>query len=272
VYFFTPKFENIMPQGDFVTFPSTVVSVALTFLGGYIFFVSWFAPKLALTFKVRHWLSHQSAGTASKSSVANRTGLHVGSSFQRFFQSVVVVGEFIAEEKEKKEKEADDSWWLDLFDILLGFLGLSERVVFDCESVIGFFFAVRGWNWTEFYSFAPVTDATWSEEFLLCILFVGLILVLTMNVPKSETKLKLKVLEPAPLVLPSLEWVYPVSVLFSLWFSHRDDLLSRLYVQLLSVTTTLAQGMLLSLPIVGMTQAHQRLKIAQLTLASGSNV
>lgn len=49
-----------MPQTDLMGFPSTIFFLLLTFLGGYVLFVSFVLPDLLLITKVRNFLSYLS--------------------------------------------------------------------------------------------------------------------------------------------------------------------------------------------------------------------
>jgi len=254
-----------MPQGDFVTFPSTVISVAISFVAGYLFFVGWWVPRVLLSFKVRSWLSQHPGNTAA---ISNSNILQPEKTLtidvQQFLQSGSSFGFLLF-------------WNGDLFS-QVSFPNLLTLKTYKLPPKYEDFWnfreellATTGVEWKHIDS-SPTAAPTWSETFLLCLLFVALILVLISNAPDLSTKVSLQKLTPSLLVLPSLEWVYPVSTLLSAWFIRRNDLLSRLYVQVSSITASLVQNMASSLPVISMGQVHQRLKIAQAVLFSNSNV
>jgi len=56
-----------MPQTDLLSFPSTIFFLLLTFLGGYLLFISFILPDLLFISKARQFLSHLTLTTSQTS-------------------------------------------------------------------------------------------------------------------------------------------------------------------------------------------------------------
>jgi len=246
-----------MPQGDFATFPSTVLAVALSFIGGYLFFVGWWVPRVLLTFKARHWLSQHVQSTTLKAFQIGKKQASLTVDVQRFTQSglpIFVWGIF-------GKKEQDESVFLDIFLNCSGWINsqVGSSNGRNYRELYQEVWPTRRFRVDWFESYWPIFPKqgltgleAWSETFLLCLLFVTL--------------------TPSQLDLPSTEWVYPIASLLSIWVVRRNDVLSRVYSQINNITAFLAQSMFSNLPAISMAQVHQRLKIAQSSLFSNSNV
>jgi len=242
-----------MPQGDFSTFPSTVVSVAFTFVGGYVFFVGWWVPRLVLTFKARHWITNSSVSASYKEKETTTTKKMVNATgIQTFLQSSLwcsIWWEWPPEEELE--------WWLDI--IMPWGTGSSiveQRII--GVGLVPMFPEYKGWASKVKI---PTEPSYWPENLLLCLLFVALVLVLTSNFPSNSEKIELQKFEAVSVPAPSLVWLQPVCTILILWATHREDVFSRVYSNINFWTSTLVYNINISLPVVSQNQTFQRLKI-----------
>jgi hypothetical protein len=244
-----------MPQGDFYTFSSTVFAVAFTFVGGYVFFVGWWVPRLVLAFKARHWLAQTNLSIVrgERETTATHKPLRVPG-VQNFLQSSLWCWKWF----DLPEGQELEEW----MDIIMpwgaGVQIIEQRII--GRGLVPMYPGYKGWIATVKL---PDEPSYWPENLLLCVLFVALLYVLVSSSPLSASKVELSRLEVTSVNLPSTVWVQPTATLLLLWAAQREDIFSRVYSQINSWTVTLVSNLIVALPTFNAGTTLQRLKIVQ---------